>query len=481
MRLTPILAAALALHTAAVSLRADRVALERPVPISTVRADRKPLDGRLLSYDDDGFELAQGKNKTVTVHWSELGPPGIYNVRSSILGPKATGEQWVELGRTMMEVEGGVPFADRAFARAVKLDPKLKADVEQARAGAAKQVKQAKPEATEEKSAKAKEGDPQAGDGEGGGGGGSMTGPQVVGQIDASTWGKRTDAEQAAMVAKLKDFADAAGKRLNKKLTLKETKFFLFYSDLSPEEASNWSGLLDRMYGRLAELFGVQKEAGPAIASPGNSRTRTTAGAGVGAAYSNVWYGKALVFVFKDAGDYRRFQLLIHHQDPGTSAGICRCYGDGQVHIAFFRQEDQLTFAHVLVHESVHGFVHRFRSPETVPSWANEGLAEVIASELVPQPGRTKERPSIARALLQRYDGMGGMLELRHITGWQYPVAETLCAFMIRQNKKNYVDFIVGIKEGLSWEESLDQRYKAPRERLVRAYGESLGIKGLKE
>ena len=84
-------------------------------------------------------------------------------------------------------------------------------------------------------------------------------------------------------------------------------------------------------------------------------------------------------------------------------------------------------------------------------------------------------------AVLQRYDGMGGMLDSRHITGWQYPVAETLCAFMIRQNRKNYVDFIVGIKEGLSWEESLDQRYKAPRERLVRAYGESLGIKGLKE
>jgi hypothetical protein len=381
-----------------------------------------------------------------------------------------------------MEVEGGTPFADRAFGRAVRLDPGLKAAVEQARTKATAPAKQPKSEDGAEKDSKAKDGEAHAGEGEGGGGG-SMTGPQVVGSVDAKTWGKRSDAEQAAMVAKLKDFADAAGKRLNKKLTLKETKFFLFYSDLSPEEAANWSGLLDRMYGRLAELFGVQKEAGPAIASPGSSRTRPTAGAAAGGAgaYSNVWYGKALVFVFKDAGDYRRFQLLIHRTDPGTSAGMCHCYGDGQVHIAFFRQEDQLTFAHVLVHESVHGFVHRFRSPETVPSWANEGLAEVIASELVPQAGRSKERPSVARAVLQRYGGLGGMLDSRHITGWQYPVAETLCAFMIRQGKKNYVDFIIGIKEGLGWEESLEQRYKAPRDRLVRAYGESLGIKGLKE
>ena len=73
------------------------------------------------------------------------------------------------------------------------------------------------------------------------------------------------------------------------------------------------------------------------------------------------------------------------------------------------------------------------------------------------------------------------MLDARQIAPWQYPVAETLCAFMIRQNKRNYVDFIVGIKEGLSWQDSLQQRYKAPRDRLVKAYGESMNLKGLKE
>src|SRR5204862_2420918 len=129
----PRLAAAVPFHVAAAQVRAHGVPLATPVLIPPGQADKKPLDGRLVSYDDDGFELAQGKNRTVTVRWSELGPPGVYNVRSSILGPKATAEQWLELGRTMMDVEGGGPFADRAFARALKLDPGLKADVEQAR------------------------------------------------------------------------------------------------------------------------------------------------------------------------------------------------------------------------------------------------------------------------------------------------------------------------------------------------------------
>jgi len=156
-------------------------------------------------------------------------------------------------------------------------------------------------------------------------------------------------------------------------------------------------------------------------------------------------------------------------------------WDDGKVHIAFYRQADPLTFAHVLVHESVHGFVHRFRAPPSLPSWVNEGLAETIASELVPRAARANETTNRARASLQQYSGMGGMLDARQISPWQYPVAETLCAFMIRQNKRNYVDFVVGIKEGLTWEESLEQRYKAPRDRLVRAYGESINLHGLKE
>jgi len=77
MRLTTLLAASVALHVAAAPLRAERITLDKPVQVSTVKADRKPLDGRLVAYDDDGFELAQGKNKRVIVHWSEQGPPGV--------------------------------------------------------------------------------------------------------------------------------------------------------------------------------------------------------------------------------------------------------------------------------------------------------------------------------------------------------------------------------------------------------------------
>jgi hypothetical protein len=156
---------------------------------------------------------------------------------------------------------------------------------------------------------------------------------------------------------------------------------------------------------------------------------------------------------------------------------MCHCFGDGQVHIAFYRQPDPLSFAHILVHESVHGFIHRFRTPANVPSWANEGLAEVIASELVPRTGRSKDRELTSKMSLQSRPDLGGMFELKHIDPWQYPVAETLCGFMIQQDKRKYVDFIIGIKDGLTWEQSLEQRYTVPPDRLVAAYRASLGLK----
>jgi hypothetical protein len=270
-------------------------------------------------------------------------------------------------------------------------------------------------------------------------------------------WPKLSADEQAQAVEKLKSFADGATKKLNHPLMFQETQFFLFYTDLPAAEARNWGSLLDRMYLRLAELFAVKKG-------------------------ENIWRGKGLIFVFAKANDYRRYEREVEKIDPSFTAGRCHAFSDGYVHIAFYKQDRELSFAHILVHESVHGFVHRYRSPVHVPSWANEGLAEVIASELVPDPARNNGRIASARDEIKKHgNALGDFFHLRQIDPWQYPIAETLTEYMILQSKKNYVDFINGIKDGLEWVDSLSKDYKAPLERLVPAYGMWVGVKGLTE
>jgi hypothetical protein len=272
----------------------------------------------------------------------------------------------------------------------------------------------------------------------------------------ASPWPKLTATEQAEAVEKLKAFADDASTKLDRRLSLFETQYFLFYTDLPQREAQNWASLLDRMYMRLAELFAVKKG-------------------------ENIWRGKGLIFVFAKASDYRNYERQVEKTDPIFSAGRCHARHDGTVHIAFYKQDRELSFAHVLVHESVHGFIHRYRTAAIVPSWANEGLADAIATELVPDPPTNPTRQQVADALRKHNNELGKFFRTPQIEPWQYPVAETLTQFMILQSKRNYVDFINGIKDGQDWETSLDKNYKAPLERLIPAYGAWVGVKGLSE
>lgn len=270
-------------------------------------------------------------------------------------------------------------------------------------------------------------------------------------------WPRLDDEEQAKAVAGLKEYAETTAAQLNFPLRMFETKYFLFYSDLPEKEAQKWAGLLDKMYDRLAELFGVQKG-------------------------ENIWRGKGLVFVFSKADAYQKYERDMLHTDPTGTAGMCHSSPNGFVRIAFYRQADEGMFAHVLVHESVHGFIHRYRTPVLVPNWTNEGLAETIATELVPQTGRFERVKNSARQWLKLHDShVGDFFSLEHIEGWQYPVAETMCTYMIQSNKKKYVGFIRSLKDGVPWEQSLTNEYGLSTDRLLQAFGQWLGVRDLKQ
>ena len=270
-------------------------------------------------------------------------------------------------------------------------------------------------------------------------------------------WPRLNRTQQQQAIDQLKKYAQETQDTLHTSLGSFETEYFLFCSDLAPVEARQWASLLDRMYDRLAETFAVTP-------------------------HRNIWRGKALIFVYRNEKDYMRYEREIVKSDPTGTAGMCVSYPDGSVKIAFYRQPDQMLFAHVLVHESVHGFIHRYRTPIPVPGWANEGLAEMIATDLVPQKGRpAMVRERAASGLRDHQGRLGSFFNGKGIEGWQYPVAEQITIFMVTQSKPGYVKFINGIKEGLEVDQALSERYGAPRERLIDAFGQSLGIRGLSE
>jgi len=285
--------------------------------------------------------------------------------------------------------------------------------------------------------------------------------PAWAGGADAvagasNAWPELSREEHQQAISRLRAFGDEAREMVNGSIGLLETEYFLFYSNLEVAEARQWAGLLDRMYKRLGKLFGIGKQ-------------------------ENLWLGKAVIFVFTDRVDFVNFEVTMFQNPVATStAGLCHTRSDGRVVIAFYRQSNEMDFAGLLVHESVHGFLHRYRSPVHISSWANEGLAELISYELVPKSQWVPRKYQRAKKELKKLGHMGGdFFDAKQIKPWQYGVAFSLARFMVKQNKRNYVSFINGIKDGLPWEKSLESRYGVPLSRLVAAYGRSVGVRAL--
>ncbi|HYO10717.1 MAG TPA: hypothetical protein VER17_17260 [Tepidisphaeraceae bacterium] len=458
------IAGILLLASAAVSARGATV--DPPQRVKVQKLDRSELDGRITSYDEAGFELMDAQKQTAKVSWDELPPELVMNLHERLVrkgAPQDNADTWLNLGKKMLSQPGGRGPAERAFRRAVTLDPTYKDKVIAARkeAGsqspdrAATQPRGGKPEtigtavdprtATTQPRGPLDPRDPNK----------KVIGPQQVGPVDPAAWGKQSAEQQIANVRALKAFAEQSRQALAINLQPHETPYFLVYSDLSQSEAQKLVMTLDRMYARLAQLFGVPPT-------------------------ENIWHGKALVFVFSREEDYLKFEVKMHNTVAAGSAGMCHAYGSGAVHIAFYRQPNEADFAHVLVHESVHGFLHRYRSPVEVPSWLNEGLAEAIASDLVPRKGLAQSSLADARQDLQTRKSLGKFFDAESLVAWQYPVARTLTEFMIRQNKQGYVEFLNAIKDNVPWDQALQAKYGVTPEQLLAAYGQSLGVAGLK-
>ena len=276
-------------------------------------------------------------------------------------------------------------------------------------------------------------------------------------------WGDLSPQVMQSSVADLKKQMSDAQKKMGVTLSLYEdaSDYFLFYSDLPAREARQWAGLLDEMYDRLCDIFAIERG-------------------------TNIFRGRCLIVVFARERDYHRFHRAVYGFDSTGSAGLCRSFNNGHAEVTFYRQANQLNFARVLVHEAVHAFLHRYRSYPRIDSWINEGLAEYVSAALVEGKGfgtsDFAQRVELGVRAMRFYKSLGGnaFFYEHGLEGWQYPVAQLLTEFMIKQSKKRYRAFITAIKDGKKWDKALAEDYGIPLERLVDAFGRSHKIPDLK-
>lgn len=266
-------------------------------------------------------------------------------------------------------------------------------------------------------------------------------------------WKHLTVEEQEVFLKGQAKFVDEAKKKLaGVPLRQVETKFFTFVTDLNRAEVDGYIAYLDGMYAELCKAFGLPPE-------------------------KNIWAGKCIVFAFRSERTYLGFEAEVMKIGPSQisgTQGLCHQFPDGKVIFAGYKGDNDF-FGHVLVHETSHGFVHRYLSSARAPSWLNEGMADWLAEKVV-KGKQIKNRQRLAALRVKATNNWNDVLNIPRITGEQYGICSVLVEILVARDKGKgkFKKFIDGIKEGHSAQECLKEHFDITYAELKGIYGQTI-------
>jgi hypothetical protein len=270
-----------------------------------------------------------------------------------------------------------------------------------------------------------------------------------------------SDEQHAEVLAKSRAMIDEV-KNLLPGTELYETERFLFVSNIPAEQVGPYVAYLDRMYDWMCRLYAVSPD-------------------------HKVWLGgKAPIFAFLERAQFQAFEDKYFPEARaalralGNVYGLCHLSPSGEVIISCYRGNDPHDFGQMLVHETSHGFIHRYKSKVQLPNWIDEGMADLIGAEMVPASTAVRNREFKAHNMLIEQRSLGGMFTAKRIESWQYGAASSLNRFLLQSNRESYVRLIEALKEGMKWEEALREAYGSTPDELLAHYGRRIGVPDLR-
>lgn len=240
-------------------------------------------------------------------------------------------------------------------------------------------------------------------------------------------------------------------------MQLYETEHFLFTSNIPAAQVGPYIASLDRMYEWMCQLYGIPAD-------------------------QKVWLGaKVPVFAFLEQSQFAEFEQKYFELNPVGIYGLCHQSPRGDVIISCFRGDNPRDFAQMLVHETSHGFNHRYKTKQPLPNWVDEGMADLIGAQMVPASQMVKNREMRALAQMSQQRSLGGnFFSAKAIESWQYGAASSLNRFLLQADRKAYVRFIENLKEGMPWPEALERAYGTSPDEMLLHYGQWVGVEGLR-
>ncbi len=394
-----------------------------PVRVSFRLADGVRVTGELTAWDAEGFDGSFGRRR-----WVDLKLEDVWKLMRRLMD-RESATAWVTLGGVLLRMDDGEAMAERAFAQASQLDRSVAPLIEEARASAAavrlEEERRRQAIAAERLSIQ----NPEAQD------------------WPSDPWPVLTADERRAAIAEVRAQSEQIVRDASMSLVPVESDFFLVYSDLPRRETATWARQLDLTCGWLARL--LQLEEG-----------------------DNLFWGKAVAFIFTDREQYRLIEAQAFGQLAIRSVdGVCH-YRGPQVFLNVYRDQDDGVFAATLVRQAVHGIMHRYQSPRRLPTWANEGLAYHVTVDM-------RERSIVDQQLRPRalsfVRGGGPVDAVLSMTyeSWPGPdsvgpaVGMLMIELMSTQQPVRFARWIRAVKQGTEWEQALREQFGVTRGELV--------------
>jgi len=411
--------------------------LAKPFAVRFQLADGVRVAGELTACDNDGIDGSFGRRQ-----WIELDVEDAWKLHERVMDVKSASD-WVNLGRVMLLASEAQPRgaskADTAFRRAVQLDEAMQPEIERVKDDFAQRREQAREAARRAQQQQLTTLSPEAG------------------PWSADPWPAMTQAEQAAAVLAVKADAETVLKQASVSISPVETPHFIVYSELDRPVTADWALRLERIIPAMAFVLnpGIDPADGPKASTLGP-------------------WGKIVVFIWKEQDRFKMVEAeSFRHLVSNATVGVCHFTGPRAI-VNMRDVDDEEEFEWWLMVETSRALLHRHRTPRRLPAWANDGLAELLASRMNKHSNFGHDRREAALKFIREGGSLNAVLDLKYEDasfpgpdGLGAPVGELVVELMLNQKPANFVRWLNAVKAGKAWPESLAQEYGVPREQIV--------------
>lgn len=242
-----------------------------------------------------------------------------------------------------------------------------------------------------------------------------------------------------------------------------ETSRFIMHTDVPRPQAARLMLLLEKACDALERILPTPPAQQPQR-QPGDDQR----------GFQPRFYGKCVVMLFDQHDAFVKAQADVFNQlVPLGLVGICHPDGP-QTYVAAHRCQDDSLLEWTLVHETVHAWMHRWITPKRLPPWANDGIADYIADQVVRNSHVGRERRQNALAFIRGGGNLAGVLDLTYADAdWPGPkdvgpaLGALVVELMIREQPAAFARWARSVKHGRDWREALQDELGVPPEHLA--------------